>query len=394
MSSSTVEAEVVRERPAPVELSAWDALAVSSSRPYGAPGWVLPWWDHLRPEGSRLRPITVRDGSDVIGVLPLCVSRDRRGVVTGHLLGHDSSSYSEPLASPHREQEVASALTRCLSTAGQQLDVLALTGIPQDSPWPRLLQQAWPGPRPHLSLVSTMPAPFADLPAGGFEEWFAGRSHHFQKHLKYLRRKFLRLGGHFERARSDAGTRSGLRDLERLHLGRWTDRGGSRAMTPGVLEMLQQAGGELGPDRMQLWTAVADREVVAAALFVSAGHEVHYWLGGFDEDWASLSVSNLLILEAVEHAAQTGHTRVSFGPGGQPYKYRLATGEDRLDWIDLLPVQRRYPYVRLVQSPHRAYRIAARRTPPEVKERMRSAVRRLRDVAAPAPSSSTADASA
>jgi hypothetical protein len=138
------------------------------------------------------------------------------------------------------------------------------------------------------------------------------------------------------------------------------------------MDMLAQASGDLGSDRLQVWTAEVDSDVVAAALFVRAGQEVHFWLGGFDEAWASLSLSVLLLVEAVQHAAETGCSRVSFGPGAQPYKYRLATGDERLDWIDVLPVGRRYPYVRLVQLPQRAYRVAARRTPPKIKERIRS----------------------
>jgi hypothetical protein len=143
--------------------------------------------------------------------------------------------------------------------------------------------------------------------------------------------------------------------------------------------MLGQASGELGPDRMQVWTAEIDEGAVAAALFLSAGQEMHFWLGGFDEAWASLSLSMLLLVEAVRHAVGAGYSRVSFGPGAQDYKYRLATGEEQLDWIDLLPVNRRYPYVRLAQSPRRLYQLAARRTPPHVKERVKSAVKYLFD---------------
>jgi len=128
---------------------------------------------------------------------------------------------------------------------------------------------------------------------------------------------------------------------------------------------------------MQLWTAEVDEGAVAAALFVSAGQEMHFWLGGFDEDWGGLSPSILLLVEAVQHAAETGYCRVSFGPGAQDYKYRLATGEEQLDWIDLLPVSRRYPYVRLVQSPRRLRQFAARRTSPHVKRRVRAVVGRL-----------------
>jgi CelD/BcsL family acetyltransferase involved in cellulose biosynthesis len=376
-----IHMSVIEQRSMLQETSfSWDTLAIASSRPYCAPGWMLSWWDHVRPAGSTLRALAVREDSGLIGLLPLCLSRDKWGIVSGSVLGHDTSSYSEPLALESRQSEVAAAIASSLSVAGDGLDVLSLTGIPHNSPWPRLLQQTWPGPRPRISLVSTMLAPFAELPPDGFDTWFGSRSRNFRQQARSRRREFLRRGGRFRRAGSPGEMLSGLQDLQRLHLGRWSARGGSQALVPGVIPMLIQASGELGPDRMQVWIAEVDEGAVAAALFVSAGHEMHYWLGGFDESWASLSLSLLLLVEAVRHAAESGYSRVSFGPGAQEYKYRLATGEEQLDWIDMLPVNPRYPYVRLVQSPQRLYQLTARRTPPNVKERVKSVARRVSTV--------------
>jgi CelD/BcsL family acetyltransferase involved in cellulose biosynthesis len=224
-----------------------------------------------------------------------------------------------------------------------------------------------------------MQAPFAALPSSGFDGWFSGRSRNFRQQARSRKREFVRRGGQFCKAESAAEMLSGLRDFERLHLSRWADRGGSQALVQGVMPMLTQASGELGRDRMHLWTAKVDGVAVAAALFVSAGDEMHFWLGGFDEAWAPLSLSILLLVEAVQYAAERGYRRVSFGPGAQDYKYRLATGAEQLDWLDLIPVNRRYPYVRLVQSPRRLYQLAARRTPPNVKNRLKSVAGRLLD---------------
>ena len=156
---SLINTSVIEQRPVLGEAtSSWDALTIASSRPYCAPGWMLPWWDHLRPERSTLRSVTVGRDSELIGLAPLCLSTDRWGIVTGHLLGHDTSSYSEPLALRGRERQLAAAVTSVLSGRGERIDVLSFSGIPNDSPWPRLLQETWPGRRPRLALVSTMQA--------------------------------------------------------------------------------------------------------------------------------------------------------------------------------------------------------------------------------------------
>jgi CelD/BcsL family acetyltransferase involved in cellulose biosynthesis len=111
---------------------------------------------------------------------------------------------------------------------------------------------------------------------------------------------------------------SGLADLERLHLDRWFAHGGSQALVPGVVPILVAASSASGPERLRVWTAEVDGIAVAAALFVTAGRETHFWLGGFDESWSALSLSVLLLVEAVRHAASTNCTRVPFGPGAQP----------------------------------------------------------------------------
>jgi CelD/BcsL family acetyltransferase involved in cellulose biosynthesis len=358
------------------ERSGWDALAVASSRPYCAPGWVLPWWRHVRPHGSELNVVTVHQGSELVGLAPCYVGRTSSGLTACRILADVAASYSEPLATAHLQRDVAGALTAALDD--RAVDVLSLDALPADSPWPRLLQEMWPGRRPHLSLVSAIGAPYVDLPAGGPEEWFDGRSRNFRQQIRRRRREFFRRGGCLRPARSADEALAGLREFVRLHHGRWAARGGSQALHGAMPDMLERSCTELGPARMQVWTATAEGATVAAALFMAAGQEMHYWLGGFDEAWAPLSPSLLLLVEAVLHAPEFGCRRVSLGPGAQPYKERMATGEDRLMWVDLLPRSRRYPYVRLRQAPYRFRRVVANRTPPEVKGRLRHAADRLR----------------
>jgi CelD/BcsL family acetyltransferase involved in cellulose biosynthesis len=360
--------------------SSWDALAVSASRPYAAPGWALPWWEQGRPPAADLRVITVREGPELVGLAPLCTTRDRWGVATSSALAGTVSSYTEPLASEGRQREVATAITGALSTLGRDVDVLSLRAVPHDSPWPGLLRETWPGLRPRLSLVATLHAPYVDLTTCGPDEWFGTRSRNFRQQIGRRTLEFERRGGRFDRAERPEEVLAGLDDLSRLHHGRWATRGGSEALGPATTRMLQEAGRMLGPGRLQLWTARANGRAVAVALFVAAGTQMHYWLGGFDEAWAALSPSVLLLVAAVRHAPALGCTRVSLGPGAQPYKYRLATGEDRLVWVDLLPRSARYPYVRLRQTPYRIRRTLANRTPPGTKQRVRDAVTRLHPV--------------
>jgi CelD/BcsL family acetyltransferase involved in cellulose biosynthesis len=358
-----------------VDRAAWDALAVGASRPYGAPGWALPWWSAVRPVGCEFRAVAVRDGPELTGLAAFHVSRDRLGITTWGLLGAGASSHLEPLARPGALRSVATAIARALGESG--VDMLSLAAVPRNSPWPALLRDAWPARRPRLSLVTSLRAPYVDVPDGGYEAWLASRSQGFRRQTRRLRRELGRCGGGFRRAITPAEVTSGLADLERLHRRQWDRRGGSRALTDPVAVMLRQVAAQLPPTRFQVWTAAADGGTIAAALFLAAGGEMHAWISGFDPAWARWSPSLILNDEIVRYAAEAGYRRVGLGPGPAPYKDRLATGEELLDWVDLLPRGGRYPYVRACQSPYRLYRVASNRTPPEVKQRIRSSVGRV-----------------
>jgi CelD/BcsL family acetyltransferase involved in cellulose biosynthesis len=356
------------------ERGAWDALAVSASRPYSAPGWLLPWWSSVRPVGCEFRAVAVRDGADLVGLAPFQLNRERFGITTWRLIGDTTSSYLQPLARRAALEPVAAAIATALSRADRNVDVVSLAAVPSTSPWPELLRERWPGRRPQLCLVEKMRAPYVDIPDGGFDEWLGARSRNFRQQVRRRRREVIRRGGQLRQANSPAEMATALEDFQRLHRKRWDQRGGSHALTPGVVAMLRQAGKLLPPTRLRILTAEVDGVAIGAALFLAAGSEMHYWLGGFDDDWSSCSPSILLLVEAVRYAADAGYRRVSLGPGAQPYKYRLATGEDQLAWIDLVPHARRYPYVRVCQAPYRLYRLASNRTPPRMKQGIRSSV--------------------
>jgi CelD/BcsL family acetyltransferase involved in cellulose biosynthesis len=75
--------------------------------------------------------------------------------------------------------------------------------------------------------------------------------------------------------------------LLELHAGRWRDRGGSRALIPGLRAMLDEAAARMLPEeRMRLLTVTADGRTVAATMVLGAGEEAVGWLGGFDPEWA------------------------------------------------------------------------------------------------------------
>ena len=139
-----------------------------------------------------------------------------------------------------------------------------------------------------------------------------------------------------------------------------------------VERMLEEAGKDLVHDqRARLWSIDVDGRPISSHLFLSAGGETSYWLGGFDENWARLQPSIVTILTAIEHAFSVGDVRFDLGTGGQDYKYRLATGEDPIDWTLLVPAGSRSALAHIQMLPERTRLAAARRLSPGAKRTIR-----------------------
>jgi CelD/BcsL family acetyltransferase involved in cellulose biosynthesis len=82
-------------------------------------------------------------------------------------------------------------------------------------------------------------------------------------------------------------------------------------------------------------------QAISAQLFTTAGGEVMYVNGGWDEAFARLRPPMLAILDEVEAAFDRGERRLDLGPGEQPYKLRFADGNDPVAWTVLLVPGRR-----------------------------------------------------
>jgi len=334
----------------------WDRLAVASDRPYCAPAWVLSWWRHAGPPGGSLRVVVALDRGRLAGIAALGAEH-RLGLARYRFLGAEQSARIEPLAQPGLEEPVAEAIAETLASASPRVDLLEFARVPAASPWPGLLARHWPAARrPRLEVAGAVSAPVVTLSTDSFEDWMRGKSSNFRQQMRRGRRQLEAKGASF----STATARDLDRDIEsfcRLHLARWAARGGSDALKEGAAEALAAAARELlGSERFRLEAIEVDGEVVSSHLFVAAGREASYWLGGFDERLAAQRPAMVALVAAVEDGIRRGERRLDLGPGAHDYKYRLADKDDRLHDVILLPRSRRYLLARLVLLARRARR--------------------------------------
>lgn len=357
---------------------AWDELAVQRGRPFCAPAWMLAWWRNARPERAALRVVTIFDGDELIGLAPFFSVRTRGGIDELRFLGSRTSVRGEPLAVPGREQEVATAVVRRLRSVTPRIDLVLFEGVPTMSPWPTLLCGAWASQgRPYKHRAYPTLAPTLDLTGRDYEQWFASRPSHFRQEVRRRRRRLEQQGAEFRLAQHAEDVVDALDAFFRLHHSRWQERGGSSVLNEPVQAMLLDAALALVEEiRFRIWTIVVSGEVISAHIFVAAGGEVAYWLGGFDEAWAKLGPAIQTVLKALEHSWSQGDRRMDFGAGAQEYKYSFAEGQDVLESVTIAPRTPRYPVTRAQLLPRRVRETASTRMSPELRERLKQLTRR------------------
>jgi CelD/BcsL family acetyltransferase involved in cellulose biosynthesis len=328
----------------------WDRLAVERRRPYCAPGWMLAWWRDAAPRPAGLRTLVLRRGGSVLGIAPFFIDGERDGRARYRMLG--SGAFREPLAAEGAEDSVAAAVAHALA-------------------------DAWPGPRrPLLLRQEEMPVPTLQI-EGTFDDWFATKSSHFRAQMRRYRRQLEARGGSVRQAEPHELERA-VEAFGRLHRARWEGRGGSSVLNAGVDRMLHRAAERLPPSRFRLWLIEIDGEIVSTHLFLAAGGEVAYWLGGFDEQIGVQGLSMVTVLAAVEQAFILGDRRLDLGAGAQPYKYRFADGEERLERMALVPRTSGSARVRARLLAERLRREASERAPAQVKARLKRTLRAVR----------------
>jgi CelD/BcsL family acetyltransferase involved in cellulose biosynthesis len=353
----------------------WDELAVERSIPLCAPGWMLAWWRHVAPPDRELRIVVVRDGQRLIGLAPWFVHHGEHRRVDLRFLGAELSDRVDVLCVPGREREVCGELLRAIKKMRPRPDLIAFEAVPDRSEWAHRLARG--GPRLARYRNSVLPAPSVTLPDGPPEGWLAGRSSNFRSQMRRMRRKLEERGGRVRQIVEPHELTPTLDTLLRLHLARWEGRAPSGLAHAGMGELLHEAATRLGPDRLRLWAAEIDGELISVQLFHAAGGEIKYWNGGWMEQHADLKPTMLTILAALEDGISRGEHRLDLGAGTHPYKMRFADADDPICWGGLIVRNGRWPRTRVELFP-RVSRFHAKQAiealPPPVSQRMAAIV--------------------
>lgn len=301
----------------------WDALVRAMPRPspFLLHAWVSEWWRHYAP-GRELRVELAWRGDELVGALPLCISR-HSGLKVAEFLGTHRSALADLLLAEEEQESVAEALAaRALD--GEQ-DLADLFGLPCDSRLARALPDA------SLRLIERVEAPVLDL-SDGWEAVYARKTSSRTRQLHRRRRRQLSDLGRLEVrvVRSPEDVEPALRHAFDLHDLRWAARpDGSEFTTPVGKRFHLAAGRALAAAGVvRLVTLELDGRPIAFHYFFALAGRMYVHRLAFDPQYARYSPGLLNTLDAIEAAGGEGLTTVEYLGGAERYKVELS---DRMD---------------------------------------------------------------
>jgi CelD/BcsL family acetyltransferase involved in cellulose biosynthesis len=313
------EALQVEVLPAIEPVSAqWAGLAEGSGTVFKTREWAAVWWRHFGQE-RRLLLVALRSGDRLVGLVPLYLWRAHPLRVL-RFVGHGPGDELGPICAAADRALVGSALRRAL--ASMDWDVLVGEQLPAEQDW-----GGWLGGR----VLQQEGSPVLRFGPDGWEGFLRTRTPNFREQVRRRPRKLARE----HRVRYRLVDRSC--DLQReldvvfgLHAARWP--GGSRFLADERFHR-SFAAVALARGWLRLWLLEADGQAVAALYgFRFAGTECYYQAGR-DPAWDDYRVGFVLLVHAIQCAAEDGVAEYRLLRGGEAYKYRFATADPGLETI-------------------------------------------------------------
>lgn len=313
----------------------WTKLltAVPGHSIFATPEWTETCWRAFG-EGHDLCLMTVRDGMDLVGVVPLSVAHEGERRVVRFLAYQEVTDYEDIVARPGLEDAVWQQALAYLSAQPWDLD---LHNIPAASPTIDSLRRLGAASGYAVTVECEDVCPLiAPLPAD-FETYLDSLD---KKARHELRRKLRRLTGDEDTGAEITWRRDDLvkamDDFVRLHRLSSVDK--DAFMTPSMIaffndvaQMCQQRG----------WLCLAFLSVhgvpVSTIMAFEYGQTFYLYNSGYDPDYEYMSAGLLLKALAIEHAIKSGMTCYDFLQGNERYKYDLGGKDTTVCRVQCVP---------------------------------------------------------
>jgi len=292
--------------------------------------WLSCWWRHFG-EGRNLRILIARDRDDIVGIAPLMLSKYsflRLGKLRKiEFIGSPQSDYNNFIFL-RKEMECLKVSLNRLVEGFSDWDYLQLTDVREDSLSADLLGRMREDNPSGLERIVVTSCPYIDLPSS-MDTFMERLSRNMQRNLRKRMRKLRR--DHdvkFETYRDFSSLKEAMDRFFLLHQKRWSSEGEPGAFAQGVVRSFHVDVAKIFAERgwLSLYFLTVDDEAVAAVYSFDYGLKKYGYLTGFDPEYQSYSVGNLLKMCVVEDCIRRGVGEYDLGRDYEPYKADWANG--------------------------------------------------------------------
>jgi CelD/BcsL family acetyltransferase involved in cellulose biosynthesis len=292
-------------------LDLWSGLV--DATPFESPDWLLPWWRHYG-EGPMLC-FAFRRKEKLVGVAPLYIYRESASRPPRlFLMGTGNSDYLDVICNPDFASECAKTLLSEIQARSNLWDECSFQQLRPNSPLLLARDQVSPC---NFDIDKSEPCPALDLHA--FDASFA-----MLKRASYYRRRIEKEGSFSIEEATQASFDEIFDALERLHEGRWRDRGLSGAFGAARDRQFHRsaAGAFLNASMLKLYAARFNGKIIAALYAFRHRKRTYFYLTGFDPDYRHFSIGTIILGHAIEQARREDSYIFDFLRGQEAYKYR------------------------------------------------------------------------
>lgn len=288
----------------------WRELVSMSptATPFQTWEWQSTWVRHFGRR-ARLHLIEVREGDDLVGLMPLL--RTQGAWKSLRAVGTGSSDYLHAIARAEYEHAVYEAVAESL--AGEKdADLIDLHQVREDKPF------SVPG----YTAIDQARCLVLSLPST-YDEYLKMLGKSLRYDVKRLDKDLFKTGRAQVLQVGEDDIDEGMTILFETHKKRWRKRGLPGAFI-GRAEAFHKEWAHLAAARGYLWLSLLkiDGETIGAIYAMTLGSACYYYQAGFDPTKGSISPGTLLVAATIKRAIEEGKDIFDFLRGDEPYKMR------------------------------------------------------------------------
>ena len=334
--------ETIRDYEALVRLGLrWDRLVEEAEveHPFLTHDWVRTWWECFG-EGKELHVLLVKQGTELKGIAPMMLSRERMYGLPVRRLGfvYHAHGFRCDFIVARGAEGVHRAVWGHIIRNKGQWDVLEFGQLPAESRTFKELTGLASGGGVFMDTWESTRSPYVQI-----GEWTSYLAVLPRKHRQNLRNRHKRLGElgplQFEEIRSGKDVGKALEDGFRIEAAAWKGKAGTAVACQPKVRQFYTKLAERAAQRgwLRLHFLAVDRRRIAFRYFLCYKNRLYSLKSGYDPEYAAYSPSNLLLSMILRKASERGLVECDLLGFDEDWKLRWTKESRSHQWLFVLP---------------------------------------------------------